>query len=354
MRLSVVLMVRNEADIIRYSIGHALRLFDDILFVDHNSTDGTFEILDSVASEGRIELFRVRQQGYFQAEAVNLATRRLFARGADWVIPLDADEFIHLPDRHALEAVLRGDHPVCFTWRNLAPSEFGAFHSFTIAQTYLTRRRGTHFVKVAIPRKWAEAHQGYVVTAGNHAVLPNAWSLPVAARKVGELLHIPIRSAERLQLKVGRGREAISARGGDRREGQQWFDIAAEGGMSTDDLTAICLNYGDPSRGRAHEGFDLEHIEIADNQPYPQSADTAATATEVAQREQSLKWESGPRTKPTKANLVDGVIVVSADAGVRSKVGYLAARGTWLFLRLLQKSALAAQNSIQRRGKPGL
>ncbi len=92
-------MVRNEADIIRLNVLYHLSLgVDRIFIVDNGSTDGTVDVLRRLSEEDP----RVRwshDDGPFLPSriATNLAHEAL-REGADWVLPVDADEFWYAPE----------------------------------------------------------------------------------------------------------------------------------------------------------------------------------------------------------------------------------------------------------------
>lgn len=87
-------MIRNEADIIRLNVLHHLSLgVDRMLIVDNGSTDGTDEVLQQLSAE-YAELRWSRDDGSFLPSRVMTSlARQAFRDGADWVVPIDADEF---------------------------------------------------------------------------------------------------------------------------------------------------------------------------------------------------------------------------------------------------------------------
>src|SRR5215203_5315742 len=92
-----LMMVRNEADILRINVLHHLAQgIDRFLIVDNGSTDGTDHVLRELARGGRVHW--TRDDGpYRQAEITTELAREAWRSGADWVVPIDADEFWYAP-----------------------------------------------------------------------------------------------------------------------------------------------------------------------------------------------------------------------------------------------------------------
>ncbi len=92
-RLYGVSMVRNEADIVRANVLYHLAAgFDRLLIVDNASTDGTRRMLRKLGRDPRVRW--TRDRGSFrQGEVFTELARQAFAEGADWVAPVDADDF---------------------------------------------------------------------------------------------------------------------------------------------------------------------------------------------------------------------------------------------------------------------
>jgi glycosyltransferase involved in cell wall biosynthesis len=92
-----VMMVRNERDILPVNLRYHLDSgIDHILVADNGSTDGTAAILEEFAATKRVHVF-ARPGPFHQADTTTELAREAFLRGARWVLPIDADEFWHVP-----------------------------------------------------------------------------------------------------------------------------------------------------------------------------------------------------------------------------------------------------------------
>ena len=227
MRLWGVSMVRNESEIIEAFVRHNLTILDGMLIVDHNSTDRTLAILTALCAE-RLPLVVKRHEapGYLQAEITTSAAREVFARTpADFVFPLDADEFLKVGSRTELERYLRilppDTHPV-FDWPTYAPPFDGISRDIVAcaraARRLTGRARGTG--KVAVARSFA-AIPGAYIGQGNHEVYvgnkpQTARRLPmVGAPAAFCVAHLPARSVVQHTKKFGVRRLARIAGGRD-------------------------------------------------------------------------------------------------------------------------------------------
>ena len=207
LRLWGVSMVRNEADIIEPFVRHNLTILDGLAIVDHGSYDATLAILDRLARE-RLPLvvYENDMPGYLQEHITTSAVRRTLSElGADFVFPLDADEFLKVPSRVELERGLRaippGMHGLLRGAKRLA-TERHVFHKAIVSRHLLATpdallSEGNHYVA---PRAHAPAHE-----SGPHARM---------REHVAAIAHVPIRSAAQLVAKVAikkLGRVAASA-----------------------------------------------------------------------------------------------------------------------------------------------
>ena len=93
MKVVGLYLLRNEVDIIETNLRHHFaEVLTDAIVVDNGSTDGTLELVDSLADEMPIQL--ASEVGHmYQEDRVTRMARLAVIQGADWVLPIDADEF---------------------------------------------------------------------------------------------------------------------------------------------------------------------------------------------------------------------------------------------------------------------
>ncbi|MDQ2962817.1 MAG: glycosyltransferase family 2 protein [Pseudomonadota bacterium] len=291
MRLLGVTMVRNEADVIEAFVRHNLTVLDGLTIVDHGSIDGTSEILAKLRSEGLpLQVERDADPVYRQSEVMTALTRQALARdAADFVLALDADEFLKVESRAGLERALAevpsGVHAVMH-WLTYVPGAFdgdgGAFGPGHLWWRLKTERQS--LLKVIAGRALL-GRPDDVVAMGNHAILDataaNAQPHARLHRDVAALAHCPVRSRAQLEGKIIVGYLAhLAARPDDRRLARHWRELYNElrtGATLTEErLREIASNYGLPPKNwRPVTEIELveDPVRLSAEQRYP--SDTA-------------------------------------------------------------------------------
>src|SRR5215210_7337582 len=121
-KLVAISRVKNEADIIEAFVRHHSFYFDQIIVLDHGSSDATYEILGALQREGLpLVVFREASIGYDQNRYMTKLLHCAVSQfGADWVAPLDADEFIEPPPDLGLANILPREPagPLTLGWNN--------------------------------------------------------------------------------------------------------------------------------------------------------------------------------------------------------------------------------------------
>ena len=228
MKVWSVSMVRNEADIVEPWVRHNLAVLDGMAIIDHGSIDRTLDILRRLAGE-RLPLVLIdgKAPGYLQEQMTTALARQVFAQtGADFVVPLDADEFLKTPSRdamrRALAAIPSGMHGLLH-WLTYVP-DFARPAADILALLRGARRLGVErqvFYKAVVTRHLLDTpaaalgHGNHCVAASLHGRLEDA--PPHARVRAGHaaIAHVPIRSADQLVAKVATKKLARVAAGRD-------------------------------------------------------------------------------------------------------------------------------------------
>jgi len=210
-KLVGVAMVRNEADILEAFVRHNLAVLDRMLVVDHGSMDGTSQILASLVREGlAVDAVRDDARGYPLQATIVALTRRAFAdHAADFVVPLDSDEFLKVRSRAHLESALAAlppTHHARMEWLTYVPP-FGAGTStltaLRTARRVAAERHG--LTKVIVARSFASQPAATIELGAHNVHAPDPSTLaphvmfpPDAAASA----HVPIRSARQHAAKT--------------------------------------------------------------------------------------------------------------------------------------------------------
>lgn len=279
-QLGVVVLVRNEIDVIGTFLAHIAALFDHVLLLDHGSSDGTEHALAHAArARPGWTSWRVDVSGYHQARFTTFAMRHLFGTtDVDTVFFLDADEFIDVPDRAALDASLAavsGPRTAPqLDWVDCIPDRLDA-DALRADQPIWSRLAPSPYPKIAMPRAlWEATGRQARPSAGNHTI--EAYDgLPTATHPIGRLLHLPLRSLAQMRLKIMTGALGVRARTDNAaHENSHWFNALrrmAETGLREADLIGIAATYGNhPARwpelttaDLAGLGFSRRRLDVA-------------------------------------------------------------------------------------------
>ncbi len=122
---TALLCVRNEAAFLLEWLAHHRAVgFDDFVIFSNDCDDGTDRMLDRLAQIGWLTHVRndgPYDQGGIQFTAMKAAAKMDAVKCAEWLLPLDVDEFvnIHAGDHtvQALHAVLPDADAITLTWR---------------------------------------------------------------------------------------------------------------------------------------------------------------------------------------------------------------------------------------------
>lgn len=207
MSTAVVMLVKDEFDIIAHNLWHLLDQVDQVYVSDNVSTDGTAEMLDELASvTPELVVSRDPVVGYWQSSKTTKLALAALEAGHRWVIPVDADEYWYAPDGRTLGAFLDGVVPdvqvIKAVLFNHLPTPDDPAEDSPFARIGWRQREHQELGKVA-----CRLRHDLVILPGNH----DATTSGTGTRGGGLVIrHYSWRSAEQYVKKIRNGQEAYA------------------------------------------------------------------------------------------------------------------------------------------------
>jgi Glycosyl transferase family 2 len=210
MKLCGVAMVANESDIIEAFARHTLAFTDHLHIAFHNSYDSSREIVERLIDEGLGISHEVIDNPVFQRERLGCeVVQKAAARNRfDYILPLDADEFIAAQSRSVLEAELAAapaDGALSLAWLSYVPTQDDdPADPNPVARI---RRRlpapHPHLRKVFFRGDLMQRFDDVILADGNHLLLSRHGREIPERKAVGvHLAHYPVRSAAQIASKA--------------------------------------------------------------------------------------------------------------------------------------------------------
>jgi hypothetical protein len=252
--------IRNEEDVLEAFVRYHCARVRHMVIADHESEDASPRILERLRQEGLPLLIR-RAEGaaYPQAEILTSLAREALARfDPDWVLPLDADEFI-IGDLSRL-AERRG--PVRLPWQTYVPTPADEPHPNVLTRIVHRKvREEPRFEKVMVPRA-VVAHPAFRLCEGSHCIA----APPTEAETVDglRLAHFPVRSSAQVRRKAGNYARRLLVPG---RCANQSYHLKAlveacreRGELSVQDLQRLAATYA--ALGPVDESLVRDPVEL--------------------------------------------------------------------------------------------
>lgn len=255
MKLGLISVIRDEIDIAETFLNHVDALFDLVFFIDHQSVDGTSELLKQAVSQRPTwKYYFLNVKTYVQNEVSNLMIQEAFAEDIDYLFFLDADEFINVSSREELDGWLnRISNPPAngsLAWKNCICERFEE-SKFTEKTQLWVPPNESHFEKVILSKElFRKMEKNITVSAGNHSAFDRRGKR-ISATRIGTLLHVPVRSLKQVFKKVIL--TVISFRGYKERipgNSFQFYKILskiARGEFAEDDIRGFTIAYDMPN-----------------------------------------------------------------------------------------------------------
>ena len=241
-RAGLVMMVKDEADIVTANLEHHYRLgFRSFCLLDNNSSDGTDALVLAFRAahpEALVLLVHDPIVGYYQSAKMAVFQRTLLdyaaidGRTLEWMFFIDADEFIAYAGNddaaavRGLDAALSNPSNMMLGmhWVNSATEE--ALETLPSGEGLLsvfTRR--PRVLNPAVPKVALRCGAGMTPAMGNHFVEEYPYALEqmhLLSDNGWFMLHAPLRSIEHVRRKVINGGKALRASRGLETHGGHW------------------------------------------------------------------------------------------------------------------------------------
>lgn len=207
MHVVAISCVRDELDIIEPFVRHTLAHVDRLVVLDNGSSDGTRELLQLLVEEGLpLEVIDDPSTGNYQwVRMTNLMRGHAIQKySADWVVPLDADEFLMCHNlSKTLQRVGKSDEPVGIRWTTYVPHADDSPDELNPVLRIRHRlcREARPTVKVIVPSNLGR-DPGVVLSQGSHTLEANGLTLASPFTKEISYAHFPSRSAAQYARKA--------------------------------------------------------------------------------------------------------------------------------------------------------
>ena len=333
MKVVGVYLVRNEVDIIETNLRHHLTtVLDEAIVLDNGSTDGTLELLVDLADELPLQL--TSEVGHiYQSGRVTRMARYATQQGADWILPIDADEFWvagDAPFRSVLEEApaearaLFVEVVQFVQRRDVVSARPGVVASMTMRPDHAigTAAAASRLVQTGevgwlelpyTPKVIHRASPDIFVVQGNH-LSGVAGGIPTDAVVC---LHAPLRARSVLRGKLDQGRRALEERSPADASWhlKRWWQMAREDTMGRE-WEALSFQDGALTvNGTRHELVGDDRLKDAVEAVASQ---VRTTDTEAANPLDDLEPAVGATllaldTVPGRLSLLDALVLVELD-----------------------------------------
>jgi glycosyltransferase involved in cell wall biosynthesis len=206
MTVVAITMVRDEEDIIDWTLQHLLEQgIDHIIVADNLSIDETPWKLAALANTGRITVIQDDEPGYYQDEKMTrLAHMAANDFGAEWVVPFDADEYWYWTDGTLAEFFSKttADIITATGWDHIATDDDDPTEPSPFRRIIRRRQAPQKMGKVAF-----RYHPDIHIDFGNHFLFNH----PGRQAQALNYRHYQYRSFEQLVTKARNGAAAYNA-----------------------------------------------------------------------------------------------------------------------------------------------
>ena len=220
MKLVAITMVRDEEDIIDWTIQHLLdQGVDHIIVADNMSIDNTGFILQTLTRTGKVTVIEDPEVGYYQDQKMTaLAHMAANDFGADWILPFDADEYFYWTEGTLKEFFNQTEVDVITAtgWDHIATDDDDPTETSPFKRITQRRQSPQKMGKVAF-----RYHPDIWIDFGNHFIFNH----PGTTAQALNYRHYQYRSFEQLVTKARNGAAAFNATNLHPTYGSHWRQL---------------------------------------------------------------------------------------------------------------------------------
>jgi glycosyltransferase involved in cell wall biosynthesis len=196
-------MVRDEEDIVGYTVAHLITEgVDGIIVANNLSKDRTQDILEVIQAASAVPVIIVqdKEEAYYQAVKMNRLAEMARQQGADYIIPFDADELWVSSNAMSVKEVINCEKaPVLgATVIDHRPTSVDDLNVNPIRRMCYRRIEPLQLKKMC----FSPAMTKGVITQGNHAVADEKGRYLSYKPSALRIRHFPLRSPEQMLRKV--------------------------------------------------------------------------------------------------------------------------------------------------------
>lgn len=225
MRIWAISMVRDEEDIIGYTVAHLISEgIDGIVVANNLSVDKTQDILEVIKGASSVPVIIVedKEEAYYQAVKMNRLAEYAIQQGADYILPFDADELWVTANSNSVREVIEAEHAPILgaTVIDHRATALDDIKVNPIRRMCYRRIETLKLQKMCFSPALTKGR----ITQGNHAVTDGQGRYLSFKPSSLRIRHFPLRSPEQLLRKVLAGGPAYEKTTLPRDVGSHWRD----------------------------------------------------------------------------------------------------------------------------------
>lgn len=209
-QIHAVMMVKDEADIIRQSIEHVLASgIDAVHILDNDSHDGTTDIIHQLRAEHPRQVFYYHdpEVAYYQSRKMTRLAAVASKMGAEWIVPMDCDEVFYSWSGRSLADEIRATSASVIgtpLWNHFVTDRDTVSDDPFKRMTWRDKERGQ------LDKIIYRYHSNWTIDQGNHGLTDEQGrKLAGVGISIG-IRHFPYRSTEQFIRKVRNGAAAYA------------------------------------------------------------------------------------------------------------------------------------------------